>query len=99
MEAEAAIIRTIFKRFLEGLSTSMIFKMLNDADIPRPSEKHRLKKDTASQVEETPHKEWNPLCSEKMNRPIRMPKWSVSTVESILINEKYKGDAILQKIY
>ena len=26
-------------------------------------------------------------------------KWAVSTVQSILRNEKYKGDALLQKTY
>ncbi len=25
-------------------------------------------------------------------------KWSISTVKSILSNEKYKGDALLQKV-
>ena len=31
--------------------------------------------------------------------PSGKTKWSVSTVESILSNEKYKGDALLQKTY
>lgn len=31
--------------------------------------------------------------------PMGKEKWSVSTVKSILTNEKYKGDALLQKTY
>jgi len=31
--------------------------------------------------------------------PSGKPKWSASTVESILSNEKYKGDALLQKTF
>ena len=27
------------------------------------------------------------------------PKWAVSTIMHILQNEKYKGDALLQKVY
>lgn len=31
--------------------------------------------------------------------PYNRPKWCVSTVRSILRNEKYKGDALLQKVF
>lgn len=31
--------------------------------------------------------------------PSGKAKWQVSTVQSILTNEKYKGDAVLQKSY
>ncbi len=31
--------------------------------------------------------------------PYNKPKWCVSTVRSILRNEKYKGDALLQKVF
>lgn len=44
VEEEADIVRTIFRRYLEGQSTSMIVKLLNEAGVPSPSEKHRLQK-------------------------------------------------------
>ena len=31
--------------------------------------------------------------------PMGKPKWTVTTIRSILTNEKYKGDALLQKTY
>jgi len=39
------------------------------------------------------------LTEEKIPTPGRKVKWQSSTVESILKNEKYRGDAILQKEY
>ncbi len=39
------------------------------------------------------------LTEAKIPTPAGREKWSVSTVLSILKNEKYKGDALLQKIY
>ena len=39
------------------------------------------------------------LTNEGIPTPRGKSKWSVSTVRSILTNEKYKGDAILQKTY
>ena len=43
------------------------------------------------------------ICNELMKRGIPTPagkkKWSHSTIVSILTNEKYKGDALLQKTY
>lgn len=43
------------------------------------------------------------ICSELERRGIKTPlgldKWCLSTVKSILTNEKYKGDALLQKEY
>jgi len=43
------------------------------------------------------------ICKELMNRgiasPAGKPRWWTGTVESILTNEKYKGDALLQKYY
>ena len=39
------------------------------------------------------------LTSEGIPTPRGKSKWSVSTIRSILTNEKYKGDAILQKTY
>ncbi len=39
------------------------------------------------------------LTSQKIPTPSGKTKWSVSTVKSILTNEKYKGDALLQKTY
>ena len=39
------------------------------------------------------------LTDEKIPTPTGRTKWSPTTVESILTNEKYKGDALLQKKY
>lgn len=39
------------------------------------------------------------LTQEGISTPAGKNKWSVSTVRSILSNEKYKGDALLQKSY
>ena len=39
------------------------------------------------------------LTNEKIPTPAGKGKWSTSTVHSILTNEKYKGDALLQKCY
>ena len=39
------------------------------------------------------------LTSKKIPTPGGKEKWSISTVSSILRNEKYKGDALLQKNY
>ena len=39
------------------------------------------------------------LTDEGIPTPKGNSKWPVSTVENILINEKYKGDALLQKTY
>jgi len=39
------------------------------------------------------------LTQQGIPTPRRRTKWSVSTVTSILTNEKYKGDALLQKTY
>lgn len=39
------------------------------------------------------------LTAKKVPTPRGKEKWSVSTIMSILTNEKYKGDALLQKTY
>ncbi len=39
------------------------------------------------------------LTENGVSTPSGKTKWQVSTVESILTNEKYKGDAILQKTF
>lgn len=83
VEAEAQIIRTIFRRFLEGATSAIIARELNAADIPCPSRKSLL---GANENE-----------AEKARK--KTARWSPSTIESILTNEKYKGDAILQKTY
>ncbi len=83
VEAEAQIVRGIFRRFLEGATSTMIAKELNEDDVPCPACKSRLGE--------------NKIESEKADR--KKARWSASTVESILTNEKYKGDAILQKTY
>ena len=63
---EADIVRTIYKRFLEGETPSAIARALTTAGYTSPGGKDR---------------------------------WSTSTVQSILKNEKYKGMAILQKSF
>ena len=83
VEAEARIVRTIFRRILEGATPAIIARELNSAEIPCPSRKGLLT-DDAIEVEKARKK---------------TARWSPSTVESILTNEKYKGDAILQKTY
>src|SRR5574344_1604972 len=63
-EEEAAIVRLIYRLFLEGKTPAGICRYLEHQDIPTPSGKQ---------------------------------KWSQTTVDSILRNEKYTGDALLQK--
>lgn len=63
---EAAVVQTIYKRFLEGEAPATIAKGLTAAGIPSPGGKK---------------------------------KWATSTIQSILSNEKYKGEAILQKSF
>ena len=41
----------------------------------------------------------NYLTEQKIPTPYQKEKWCVSTVRSILKNEKYKGDALLQKMF
>ena len=83
VEAEARIVRTIFRRFLEGATPAIIARELNNAEIPCPSRKGLLSEDEI----------------EAARARKKTARWSPSTVESILTNEKYKGDAILQKTY
>ena len=83
VEAEADIVRTIFRRFLEGATPAMISRELNLAGIPCPSRKSLLSENEAEIAK----------ARKKTSR------WGTSTVENILANEKYKGDAILQKTY
>ena len=83
VEAEAQIVRGIFRRFLEGATSTMIVKELNEDDVPCPARKSLLDE---GEIE-----------AEKADR--KKARWSASTVESILTNEKYKGNAILQKTY
>lgn len=83
VEAEAKIIRTIFRRFLEGATPAIIARELNLASIPCPSRKSLLGEDEI----------------EAAKARKKTARWSPSTIESILTNEKYKGDAILQKTY
>lgn len=47
----------------------------------------------------TPHGIAKELTQRKILTPGGVEKWSPSTVSSILTNEKYKGDALLQKSY
>ncbi len=63
---EAAIVKDIYRMFLEGKSPAYIARHLSDQGIPTPGGK---------------------------------PIWRPNTIISILTNEKYKGDAILQKTF
>ena len=83
VEVEADIVRTIFRRFLEGATPAMIARELNLAGVPCPSRKSLLSENEAEIAK----------ARKKTSR------WGTSTVENILANEKYKGDAILQKTY
>ena len=83
VKAEAQIIRPIFHRFLEGATPAIIARELNAVDIPCPSRKGLLGE--------------NEIEAAKARK--KTARWSPSTIESILTNEKYKGDAILQKTY
>ncbi len=65
-EAEAEIVREIYKLYLAGLTPYSIAKK---------------------------------LTSEGIKTPAGKDKWAGSTVRSILMNEKYKGDALLQKTF
>ena len=47
----------------------------------------------------TPYGIANRLTAEGILTPGKKKKWSATTVKSILGNEKYKGDALLQKTY
>lgn len=64
VEEEAAVVRLIYRLFLDGRTQAGICKYLENLDIPSPSDKK---------------------------------KWSKTTITSILTNEKYKVDALLQK--
>ena len=83
VEAEADIVRTIFRRFLEGATPAMISRELNLSGVPCPSRKSLLSE--------------NKVEIAKARK--KTSRWGTSTVENILANEKYKGDAILQKTY
>ncbi|MBU3195026.1 recombinase family protein [Clostridium algidicarnis] len=47
----------------------------------------------------SPHKIAKTLTSEGILSPGKKPKWNAATVRRMLENEKYKGDALLQKSY
>lgn len=65
-EAQAAIVRRIYREFMNRLNPETIAARLTDEGVPG--------------------------CMGE-------PKWAVSTIMHILENEKYKGDALLQKYY
>ncbi len=64
IEEEAAVVRLIYRLFLDGKTQAGICKHLEELGIPSPGGKQT---------------------------------WSKTTITSILQNEKYKGDALLQK--
>ena len=64
--AQAEVVRSIYRMFMEGKTPFAIGKALEKKHIPSPA---------------------------------GSPHWSAGTINSILTNEKYKGDALLQKQY
>ena len=66
VEEEAAVVRLIYRLFLEGKTPTGISNYLESLQIPSPGGSSR---------------------------------WSKTTIMSILQNEKYKGDALLQKSF
>ena len=82
VKSEADIVRTIYRRYLEGATPAVIARELNESGIPCPSHKGLLK-------------------HEDGDIPARWKDstWNFKTIENMLLNEKYKGDAILQKTY
>lgn len=80
-EAEAKIIWTIFRRFLEWPTPAMVTREFNLVAIHSPSSKNLLSGDEI----------------ETAKTRKRTARGSASTIESILTNKKYKDDAILQK--
>ena len=64
VESEAAVVRLIYKMYLNGMTYTAIAKHLMAEGILSPAGKE---------------------------------KWNISVIQSILTNEKYKGDALLQK--
>ena len=66
VEEEAAVVRLIYRLFLDGKTQAGICKYLENLGITSPG---------------------------------GMKTWSKTTVTSILTNEKYKGDALLQKTF
>lgn len=64
VEKEAAVVRLIYRLFLDGKTQAGICRYLESLGIPSPGGKE---------------------------------KWTKTTITSILTNEKYKGDALLQK--
>jgi len=64
VEHEAAVVRLIYRLYLDGKTAAGICKHLEQLNIPSPG---------------------------------GGKKWSKTTADSILTNEKYKGDALLQK--
>lgn len=47
----------------------------------------------------TPYRIAKKLTEDGILTPAKKKNWSAGTVKSILINEKYKGDTLLQKSY
>lgn len=65
-EEQAELVRRIYKMFVNGITPSIIAKILTEEGIPTPGDRQ---------------------------------KWQPKVIESILTNEKYKGDALLQKTF
>jgi hypothetical protein len=47
----------------------------------------------------TPHSIAKHLTTQGIPSPGGKPKWHANTIKNMLINEKYRGDALLQKRY
>ena len=67
VEEEAEVVRVIYKRFLEGDTTNMIAKKLNEQGIPSPAEKKKL---TGNYNEQGKRTAWYPGTVESMFVPM-----------------------------
>lgn len=81
---EAEIVRRIFREYLTGKTPSQIAKTLTEEGVMTPSSKPKVLKH--------PSKRKTPVS----NKP---PHWYSSTIQNILCNEKYTGNAIVGKTF
>ena len=82
-EKAAAVVRQIFQWKMEGMSGSRIADKLNALGIPTPLEYKHMNGE-------------NLQCGFQKKADL---SWMANGVNRILKNEKYKGDALLQKVY
>lgn len=103
---EAAVVRRIYQNFLDGKYSLAYSRFLGydrgeDGGLVINEEQAETVRLIYWLFLEgyTPHRIARELTERKILTPGGATKWSPSTVGSILTNEKYKGDALLQKSY